>query len=56
MRAGSARQFGLFLGRNRGDHTRADIVRHLHQEKPHASGRGMNQRRFALLQRISIMR
>ena len=51
-----SRQLGFFLGRNRRNHARPNVVRHLHQQQPNSAGSGMNQRRLAFLQRIRVMR
>ncbi len=50
--AGVARQFGFFFRTGGADHSRTDIVSHLHQQQANASGAGMNERGFTLLQWI----
>ena len=50
-----ANQFGLFLGADRGDYTRADLLSHLHQQQPYAAGRRMNQRGLAFAQWIGAV-
>ncbi len=55
IRSRRPRQRSFFLGRNRRNRPHSKIVRHLDQQQPNSASRGLNQRRLALLQRISVM-
>src|SRR5207249_1500763 len=52
IRAGIARELGLFLRAGCSDHARAEFLTHLDQQPAHATGSRMNQRRLAVLDRI----
>ena len=55
VRAGLARQLGFFFRSCSANHPRTNILRHLYQQQPHASGSSVNQGGVAMLKLIRCM-